>query len=124
MPCASTAFAAKTLPSSCGPQLRIKICDFAFSKFKQQLEQKSIVFESRVGTPQWMAPEVLRGDDYSFSADLYSFGVIVWEMVHRIAPFKNMHQAAIICQVPGTLTDDPNIPPIQPSNLPPRQPSG
>ena len=73
-------------------QLNIKLCDFAFSKFKQQLEQKSIIFESRVGTPQWMAPEVLRGEDYSFSADLYSFGVIIWEMVHRVQPFAGMHQ--------------------------------
>lgn len=49
-------------------QLNIKLCDFAFSKFKAELERKTVKFESRVGTPQWMAPEVLRGEDYTFSA--------------------------------------------------------
>ena len=49
-------------------QLNIKLCDFAFSKFKATLEKKSVRFESRVGTPQWMAPEVLRGEEYTFSA--------------------------------------------------------
>eukprot|EP01052_Picozoa_sp_SAG31_P013633 SAG31_NODE_824_length_11760_cov_17.390790_9_plen_750_part_00 len=75
-------------------QLRIKICDFAFSKVKTMAN-----FESRVGTPQWMAPEVLRCEAYSLSADLYSFGVIVWEMCHRMVPFKDMMPMAVMVQV-------------------------
>jgi len=39
-----------------------------------------------VGTPQWMAPEVLRGEHYSEKADVYSFGVLIWEMVTGQVP--------------------------------------
>ena len=54
-------------------QLRIKLCDFAFSKFKlAAAAQTTAAFESSVGTPAWMAPEVLRGDEYTLRADVYS----------------------------------------------------
>lgn len=65
--------------------LNIKLCDFAFSAFSQQASMR---FESRVGTPAWMAPEVLNGDDYTLSADVYGLGVIVWEIVTRSEPWK------------------------------------
>ena len=35
---------------------------------------------TRCGTPCWTAPEVLRGEKYSESADVYSFGIIMWEV--------------------------------------------
>ena len=35
---------------------------------------------TRCGTPAWTAPEVLRGEMYSEKADLYSFGIIMWEV--------------------------------------------
>ena len=34
-----------------------------------------------------MAPEILRGEKYEESADVYSFGVIVWEMLTCDIPF-------------------------------------
>ena len=77
--------------------LRIKLCDFAFSRFKK--EQCGENMDSRVGTPAWMAPEILRGDRYSISADLYSYGVILWEMVTRSEPFKGVNAFAIAYQV-------------------------
>ena len=79
--------------------LYIKLCDFAFSKFKGKVEDETLKFESRVGTPAWMAPEVLRGDGYTLSADVYSYGVIIWEMVTRSEPFKGVNALAIINQV-------------------------
>ena len=65
--------------------LNIKLCDFAFSTFSQQASMR---FESRVGTPAWMAPEVLNGDAYTLSADVYGLGVIIWEIVTRSEPWK------------------------------------
>ena len=54
-------------------ELHIKLCDFAFSKFKlAAAAQTTAAFESSVGTPAWMAPEVLRGDEYTVRADVYS----------------------------------------------------
>jgi serine/threonine protein kinase len=110
-------------------QLNIKLCDFAFSKFKATLEKKSVRFESRVGTPQWMAPEVLRGEEYTFSADVYSFGVILWEMISRQQPFADFHAMAVMFKV-GTeglrLTPPDDCPPfwqrlMEACWLPPRE---
>jgi serine/threonine protein kinase len=49
-------------------KLHVKLCDFAFSKFRQGQEEAEgdaaeAKFISSVGTPAWMAPEVLRGDE-------------------------------------------------------------
>lgn len=41
-----------------------------------------------ISTPAWTAPEVLRGEKYSASADVYSFGVIVWEMTTQRLPYE------------------------------------
>ena len=41
-----------------------------------------------VGTPQWTAPEVLRGDPFNERADVYSFGVVMWEVCTRRRPFE------------------------------------
>eukprot|EP01052_Picozoa_sp_SAG31_P050295 SAG31_NODE_11413_length_1033_cov_1.255889_1_plen_143_part_10 len=80
---------------------RVKICDFAFAKFKEQLEEtnQSVKYDTTVGTPQWMAPEVLRGEPYSLKADVYSFGVIMWEALHRATPYSGLSEVEIICKV-------------------------
>ena len=56
---------------SCG---QVKLCDFAFSKFKLSGSSAgggaaSAAFDSTVGTPAWMAPEVLRGDAYTMRGE-------------------------------------------------------
>ena len=43
-----------------------------------------------VGTPNWMAPEVLRVESYREASDVYSFGVIVWEIVTGQIPYHGL----------------------------------
>jgi serine/threonine protein kinase len=40
------------------------------------------------GTPQWMAPEVMEGHCYSNKVDVYSFGIVLCELMSRITPFS------------------------------------
>ena len=43
-----------------------------------------------VGTPLWMAPEVLAGRKYGPSADVYSFGIVLWEIAARCDPWSEV----------------------------------
>jgi len=40
------------------------------------------------GTIEYMAPEVIAGHNYDHLADVYSFGVILWQLVTRAIPFS------------------------------------
>jgi cGMP-dependent protein kinase len=58
-----------------------KIFDFANSKV---IENRTY---STVGTPHYMAPEVISGKGYGFSADYWSFGVLLYEILFNTLPF-------------------------------------
>lgn len=64
---------------------RIKVCDFGTSRQVVPSGTMSVC-----GTPVYMAPEVLRGERYDESADLYSFGIVLWELLTRQVPFKGV----------------------------------
>ena len=40
--------------------------------------------QSVVGTPYWMAPEVLSGKSYDEKADVFSYGIVVCEVISRL----------------------------------------
>jgi len=46
-----------------------------------------------------MAPEILRGEKYDESADVYSFGMILWELMSGEIPYCNMPISDIIATV-------------------------
>jgi serine/threonine protein kinase len=60
----------------------VKVADFGFARIKEENATMT-----RCGTPCWTAPEVIRGEKYSESADVYSYGIIMWEMLTRKQPF-------------------------------------
>ena len=43
-----------------------------------------------MGTPLWMAPEVLAGRKYGSSADVYSYGIVMWEIAARCEPWSDV----------------------------------
>lgn len=53
-----------------------KVIDFGVSRFKE-VDLKMTC----IGTPVWMAPEVINLQKYSEKADVYSFALVIYELV-------------------------------------------
>ncbi|CAK6958662.1 protein kinase C delta type-like [Scomber scombrus] len=63
----------------------IKIADFGMCKENVFGEVRATTF---CGTPDYIAPEILLGQKYTFSVDWWSFGVLVYEMLIGQSPFQ------------------------------------
>jgi serine/threonine protein kinase len=75
-------------------QLVPRICDFGHAAVRPNPAP-----HHRCGTPHWAAPEVLRGEALSTAADIYSFGVIAWEMLTQKLPHKGLSFAQVLASV-------------------------
>lgn len=63
----------------------LKVTDFGISrKFN---ENSKIFTKSMMGTPYWMAPEVILGDNYSFPIDIWSVGATAVELIDGAPPY-------------------------------------
>ncbi|MCD7465464.1 hypothetical protein HAX54_001368 [Datura stramonium] len=71
-----------------------KVGDFGLSKIKQN----TLVSGGVRGTLPWMAPELLNGSSSKVSekVDVFSFGIVLWEILTGEEPYANMHYGAII----------------------------
>ena len=70
-----------------------KICDFGWARLRNEHMTKLR------GTFQWMAPEVIAKDEYSEKADVYSFGIILWEFWSRDPPYKGVKAKEVAVKV-------------------------
>jgi serine/threonine protein kinase/Tfp pilus assembly protein PilF len=72
---------------------KVKITDFGLAKLRgtTQLTRTG----STIGTLAYMAPEQLRGEEIDHRADLFSFGVVMYEMAALRLPFRGEHEAAL-----------------------------
>ena len=62
----------------------VKIGDFGIAKVLMNTMQKA---KTVVGTPYYLSPEVVQSNAYSYSTDIWSMGVILYEMVMQKPPF-------------------------------------
>uniref|UniRef100_A0A8C6PPM2 protein kinase C n=1 Tax=Nothobranchius furzeri TaxID=105023 RepID=A0A8C6PPM2_NOTFU len=82
----------------------IKIADFGMCKEKITATEKASTF---CGTPDYIAPEILLGQKYSFSVDWWSFGVLVFEMLVGQSPFQGDDEDELFEAI---RTDNPDYP--------------
>mmetsp|Transcript_10610 Transcript_10610/g.13351 ORF Transcript_10610/g.13351 Transcript_10610/m.13351 type:complete len:400 (-) Transcript_10610:162-1361(-) len=64
----------------------IKIGDFGMSKYDTNSDYSS---KLRNATPFWTAPEIIRNEKYDVKADVYSFGIVMWELMAKRMPYEN-----------------------------------
>jgi serine/threonine protein kinase len=64
----------------------VKVGDLGLSR---QLSESTILAHSKVGTPLYMSPEVLRGDGYDFKSEIWSLGCLLYELAMLKSPFKS-----------------------------------
>lgn len=91
-----------------------KILDFGLARFTQQQEEEtaSVRLTSAgtiVGTVSYMSPEQLEGKEPDFRSDIFSFGVLLYELATGVRPFDGASSSSTISRI---LTAEP-VPLIQ-----------
>jgi serine/threonine-protein kinase len=76
---------------------QIKVMDFGLAKLKGSL--KLTRTSSTVGTLAYMAPEQIQGGEVDARSDIFSFGVVLFEMLTGKLPFRGEHEAALIYSI-------------------------
>jgi len=63
-----------------------KVCDFGLSR----VIDCTSTLTGNIGTVGWIAPEIFQNKQYTEKCDVYSFGIILYELVAQILPFKDV----------------------------------
>jgi serine/threonine protein kinase/Tfp pilus assembly protein PilF len=79
------------------PRGQVKIMDFGLAKLRGV--SKVTKTGSTLGTLAYMSPEQVQGVELDQRSDIFSFGVVLYEMITGQLPFKGEHEAAIIYSV-------------------------
>jgi eukaryotic-like serine/threonine-protein kinase len=93
---------------------RIKLLDFGISRIADLSDGLTRPGES-MGTPYYMSPEQIRGDTCDIRSDLYSLGVVFFELLTGKRPFDlestvGIQMAHLRTVPPSLLTYDPELP--------------
>ncbi|KAL3632282.1 hypothetical protein CASFOL_025266 [Castilleja foliolosa] len=74
----------------------VKICDFGLSRITTHTPMKDT---SSAGTPEWMAPELMQNEPYTEKCDIFSLGVIMWELSTLSRPWDGVPPERVVYAV-------------------------
>ena len=77
----------------------VKVLDFGLARMEGLTPADLTEDGDAPGTPGYMAPEQIRGQDVDFRADLFSFGVVVYEIACGSNPFEAGTRTATIARI-------------------------
>lgn len=90
-----------------------KIADFGMARTKTSNNE---MVSGGIGTSQWMAPEVLMSQNFDEKSDVYSYGIILWEMLTGDVPYRGLRDIQVAMTVINQ-NNRPKIPKSCPQNL-------
>ncbi len=73
------------------PDWSVKMCDFGFAR---KIDGPKNSYFTICGTDEWMSPEVMLGERYDEKADVYSFGMVLVEIITREKPIERASASA------------------------------
>lgn len=79
-----------------------KVGDFGFSKMIDSHEQ---LLKSLVGTPQYMSPQILMNCEYTEKTDIWSLGIILYEMLFGRLPWERTTNYETLVKYISNCTD-------------------
>lgn len=92
----------------------VRLSDFGSSKRFENIDE--FYTKSLKGSPYWMAPEVVRREGHTFSADIWSVGCVIIEMLTGLPPWSNYSRnAKEVLNLIATPDNLPDIPECSPS---------
>jgi len=91
----------------------VKLSDFGIARFATQVSGSGRI----MGTPAYLAPEQIMGEPHSTRSDLFSLGIVLYQMLTGVPAFDGSSVAAVCAQI---LTTDP----LPPSKRNPALPAG
>ncbi|XP_039044914.1 serine/threonine-protein kinase EDR1-like isoform X2 [Hibiscus syriacus] len=74
----------------------VKICDFGLSRIMTSIPMKE---SASAGTPEWMAPELIRNEPFTEKCDIFSLGVIMWELCTLSRPWEGVPPERVVYAV-------------------------
>mmetsp|Transcript_8177 Transcript_8177/g.10684 ORF Transcript_8177/g.10684 Transcript_8177/m.10684 type:complete len:360 (+) Transcript_8177:56-1135(+) len=90
-------------PENCGFDAagNVRLFDFGFSKIIPPSSKKDENFKltTCIGTLNYMAPEICREEHYNLSADVYSFGSVLWELCTLEQPYGKVRGRQALVKV-------------------------
>ena len=94
---------------------KVKIMDFGLAKIKGGIQVTKV--GSTVGTFAYMSPEQTKGDELDYRSDIWSYGVVLYEMLTGQLPFKGDYEQAVMYSIineqpqsiQGIVADTPSV---------------
>ena len=77
-----------------GDDNKIKLCDFGWAK-ELTLENRSTF----CGTIEYMAPEIVENENYDYGVDIWSLGILLYELLYGHSPFKANNTKNVILNI-------------------------